>query len=225
MVPYIKKIVCLANSRKMLGRCVAGKEISGESQFGAWVRPVSNRPTQEVSVDERRYENGDDPKLLDIISIPMRGHVPHAHQTENYLIDAGHYWVKEGTLGWDDVDDAIDPFAGTLWIDGQHSYNGENDRITEAQALDLGSSLILVETEDLVIGVAPEGLNPKRKVRGRFSLGGKRYVLVITDPLVEHEYLAKPDADHAVGVARLCISIGEPFQGYCYKLIAGIMRP
>jgi hypothetical protein len=225
MVPYIKKIVCFANSRKMLGRCVAGKEISGDSQFGSWVRPVSNRPTQEVSVDERRYENGDDPKLLDIISIPMRGHVPHAHQTENHLIDAGQYWVKEGTLGWDDVDDAIEPFSGTLWIDGHHSYNGVNDRVAEAQTLDLGGSLILVECEDLAIGVAPEGLNPKRKVRGRFSLGGKSYVLVITDPLVEQEYLAKPDADYAVGVARLCISIGEPYQGYCYKLIAGIIRP
>jgi hypothetical protein len=224
-VPYIKRIVCLANSRKMLGRCVAGKEISDNSQFGRWVRPVSNRPTQEVSVDERRYENGEDPKVLDIIRIPMRGHVPHAHQSENHLIDAGPYWIKDGTLAWDDLDAAIEPFGGTLWIDGHHSYNGENDRIPEAETLGLAGSLTLVETADLVIRVAPEGINAKRKVRGRFSLDGRRYLLVTTDPVVEREYLAQQDGEYAVGRARLCISIGEPYQGYCYKLIAGVIRP
>jgi hypothetical protein len=209
----------------MLGRCVAGKEISKESHFGGWVRPVSNRPTQEIAVDERRYENGEDPKLLDIISVQMRGHVPHAHQTENHLIDAGYYWIKQGTVTWDDLDAAAEGFDGTLWVDGHHSYNGENDRIPEAQTLELGTSLTLVETNDLVIVVAPEGINPKRKVRARFSLGGKRYFLVVTDPVVEREFLAQQNGEYAVGLARLCVSIGEPYQGYCYKLVAGIIRP
>lgn len=224
-MPYTKRIVCLANSRKMLGRCVAGKEISSDSEFGAWVRPVSNRPTEEISVDERRYENGEDPSLLDIISIQMRGHVPHAHQTENHLIDSEYYWVKEGTLVWDDLDAAIADFNGTLWVDGYHSYNGVNDRIPENRTLELGDSLTLLETEDLVIVAAHEGINPKRKVRARFSLDGTSYCLVVTDPMIEREYLARENGEYAVGLARLCISIGEQYQGYCYKLVAGIIRP
>jgi hypothetical protein len=176
-------------------------------------------------MDERRYENGEDPKLLDIISIQMRGHVPHAHQTENHLIDAEYYWVKQGAVTWDDLDAAIEPFHGTLWVDGNHSYNGENDRIPEALTLELDNSLTFVETEDLVIAVAHEGLNPKRKVRARFSLGEKRYVIAVTDPVIEREYLAKENGEYPIGIARLCISIGEPYQGYCYKLVAGIIRP
>ena len=189
------------------------------------MRPVSNRPTQEIAVEERRYENGEDPKLLDVISIRMRGHVPHAHQTENHLIDAGYYWVKEGTVTWGDLDAAVEDFQGALWVDGYHSYNDENDRIPEAQTLELGHSLTLVETENLVIVVAPEGFNPKRKVRARFSLGGRKYVLVVTDPVIERKYLLKQNDEYPVGVARLCISIGEPYQGYCYKLVAGIIQP
>ncbi|MGA8221299.1 MAG: hypothetical protein WB780_06550, partial [Candidatus Acidiferrales bacterium] len=144
----------MANSRKMLGRCVAGKEISKDSNIGEWGRPVSNRPTQEIAVDERRYENGEDPRLLDIIEIRMRGHVPYAHQTENHLIDAEYCWVKGGIVTWDELEAAVEPFGGTLWFDGFHSYNGENDRIPEAQTLELENSLTLVETEDLVTAVA-----------------------------------------------------------------------
>ena len=58
------QIVCLANSRKLSGRCVAGKLLDGSGQ---WIRPVSAREHEEVSLDERRYDNGEDPVLRDVV--------------------------------------------------------------------------------------------------------------------------------------------------------------
>ncbi|MCZ0933272.1 MAG: hypothetical protein OXJ52_08995 [Oligoflexia bacterium] len=51
---YEKKIICLANSRKMFGRCIAGKEkING--QYGQWIGPVSDREKEEISEKEKSF--------------------------------------------------------------------------------------------------------------------------------------------------------------------------
>jgi hypothetical protein len=221
---YTKTIICLANSRKITGRCVAGKEIAGD-KIGGWIRPVSSRPAGELSEEECRYENGQDPRLFDVITIPMVEPRPHGFQSENHLIDDGYYWAKEREAGWDDLKAALDKVSGPLWDNSSSSYNGLLDRVEESTANELGSSLRLVEVKDLKIVVAVEGggLFPaKRKVRGRFTLNGAQYSLSVTDPVVERQYLAGKDGEFKVGNAILCISLGEPFEGYAYKLIAGV---
>ncbi len=129
---YTKTIICFANSRKITGRCVAGKEIAG-GKIGGWIRPVSSRPAGELSEEERRYENGQDPRLLDVITIPMIEPRPHGFQSENHLIDDGFYWAKDREAGWDDLKAALDKVSGPLWDNSSSSYNGLHDRVEEPQ--------------------------------------------------------------------------------------------
>ena len=74
----IETIVCLANSRKISGRCVAGKRTSDNS----WFRPISNRAGHEISEFDRRYSDGKTAQLLDVIEIPCIEERPHGHQSE-----------------------------------------------------------------------------------------------------------------------------------------------
>ena len=65
----VKRIVCLANSRKFGGRCVAGKEINPNGTLGVWVRPVTNQGNGEVTNWECQYPDGTEPKVLDVLDI------------------------------------------------------------------------------------------------------------------------------------------------------------
>lgn len=96
-MPDVKRIVCLANSRKLHGRCVAGREWTG-GRAGRWIRPVSNREHQEVSEYERQYEDGSDPQLLDVIDVPVLEPRPASFQSEDWLLDPEYYWEKVGRL-------------------------------------------------------------------------------------------------------------------------------
>ena len=208
----------------MSGRCLAGKEIR-DGKLEQWIRPVSGREHQEISEHDRRYEDGTSAGLLDIVSIPMLNRVPHTYQSENWLIAEQHYWKKAGTASLGQLEAAVDTVAGPLWING---VSQSNDRIPEAQAATLTNSLLLVKPTNLRIRVAPKG-DPtapnKRGVRARFVLNWTEYSLVLTDPYVERKYLNGEDGTYPVPNAFLCVSLGEPFNGYVYKLAAALITP
>lgn len=223
---YAKTIVCLANSRKPpSGRCIAGREMAS-SGFGAWIRPVSTRPTQEISEEERRYQDGSDPKVLDIVTMTMKSAQPQYHQQENHLIDDAYDWVKQGTISWRDLQKAVEDPSGPLWLNGYSSSYGHNDRVPEDLANNLRRSLYLIRPDELALVVASEGgdFGPaRRRVRVRFDLCGHFYCLVVTDPWIERQCLAGGDGETKLDEVLLCVSFGEPFHGFAYKLAASVI--
>ncbi|HEX8436069.1 dual OB domain-containing protein [Archangium sp.] len=226
---YKKTIVCLANSRKPPsgGRCIAGREYRS-GKFGEWVRPVSARESREVSEEERRYEDGTDPKVLDIVSITMKQPLPHDHQQENHLIDDGYYWEKSGQLSWDALLAAVDSPSGPLWENGHSSRHGRNDQVPQARVALYKQSLYLIHPENLRVVVGMDDNSPypsRRRVRAHFKLGTSTYHLVITDPPVEREFFAKEDEEYPVEDALICVSLSEPYNGYAYKLAAAVITP
>jgi len=187
---------------------------------------VSDRPTEEVSEHERQYQDGSDPQVLDIVRIPLLEPRPKTFQSENWLLDPHSYWVREGTLPASSLDQLADHPA-MLWVNGHHTGSGVNDRVPQALADTLGSSLYLLQVSQLALQVSAPGAffgNTKRRVQGSFTYGRVPYAFWVTDPLVEREFKAKSDGVYEVGPSFITVSLGEPHEGYCYKLVAAVVR-
>ena len=221
-----KRIVCLANSRKLNGRCIAGRELLGRGP-GSWIRPVSAREHEEVSEYERQYEDGSDPQVLDIFDVPLLEPRPNPYQPENWLLDPEQYWARVDRLPAADLDRLVYR-PGRLWLTGSHTYNGRNDQIPIDLATDADSSIRLVRVDEMQLKVFAPGEafgNSKRRVQARFRWGGDEYWLWVTDPIVERAYLGRQDGDYGMGRHYLTVSVGEPYNGFCYKLVAAVIRP
>lgn len=225
-MPYRKTIICLSNSRKKSGRCVAGKEII-DGQVGQWIRPVSNFVSREVPVIDQRYEDKTATQLLDIVDISFEKAVPHSHQSENHLIDRSYYWTKTGRYPWKDMPKLLDS-PKSLWCNGDSSFSGINNRLIADLAADFPASLYLIQVEKMVLKVgqkAPQYSDSKRAVRADFHYNGIHYLIDVTDPFIETFYLGQGDGDYILTSPYICVSLTEAYEkdGMCYKLIAAIM--
>lgn len=223
-LPGTRTIVCLANSRKYSGACVAGKEaLSGG--FGGWIRPVSRKNTGELGTEEIQIDNAISPHLLDILCLPIEETCPKTYQSENCRIQIGR-WQHIGRLPFSKLSPLCDDMDH-LWINGFHSYNGFNDRIPVAVAeSELTSSLCLITAEKLCLVVA-DNSRGLPKVTARFFYRTIKYWLTVTDPDIEKQYLLRGTGEYPIteSPVYLTVSIGEPFEGFCYKLVAGIILP
>ncbi len=218
----IKRIVCLANSRKNREHCIAGKEYEN-GKVGGWVRPVSSRPSKAINDSERRAANGTYCGLLDIIDIPLLRPVPLGHQRENYQIDAEKKWKRVGAVPFAEIPNFVDDVK-PLWTVGNSSYNGWNDRLSLDDAASQSDSLRLIGPCDIFIRRQLEGTgqSQKYKVRAEFNYGSTSYMLVVTDISAELRCRQLGQGVHEIKNAYLCVSLGDKFDSFCYKLVATI---
>ncbi|VAX08796.1 hypothetical protein MNBD_GAMMA26-1072 [hydrothermal vent metagenome] len=220
-----KTFICLANSRKVSGRCIAGKEYTNNSA-GSWVRPISERDCHEISEIDRRYDDGTMAQIFDIVSVRFKAKAAHPAQEENYTIDDDYYWSKKGHYS-ENLDALVDTPA-TLWTNGHSSYNGTNDRAPSSVIAAPIQSLYFISPSNLKIIVRIEGAefnNGKKKVRVDFEYNGARHLISCTDPAVEKIYLAQGEGTYELtGNIYMTVSLGEVWNDYYYKLAAGIFE-
>ncbi len=224
-MPYTKRIVCLANSFKTGGFCVAGREITSYG-FGPWIRPVSDRPKAELSLLESTCGNGLPPKLLDIIDVTLLGARPHGHQRENHLNDPSARWIKRGRLPFAELAFLAEE-ATTLWTNSGHTSTGAFNCISPAEAARHTSSLMLLRSTSFSLVTAEKG-DGNLSYRGHLRHGPTLYKLNVTDPCVARRFSHLPAdtywlEDHEE--IFLTLSLTEPYDRdqRCHKLVAAVI--
>jgi len=215
---WSEDIVCLANSRKSSGTCVAGKRISD----GSWIRPISSRPGHEVKDHERQFSTGNLADVLDKIRINVLEAKPVLHQSENLLFDAQKQWNHLGKTTWNELLKLIDVGAD-LWENGHSGYQRHNNKVpADRLAAGLGS-LRLIWVSALTLHVEP-GFD-HMKVRASFDYQKNHYKLDVTDPKYEKIYLERGPGDYRFESLLVCVSLSEIYSrdNCAYKLIATLI--
>ena len=224
---YLKRFICLANSVKYGGFCIAGREILPDGSYGGWLRPVSTRPTAELSFMEPLYADNESPRLLDVIDVPLaRPHALH-HQTENHQIDPSLQWRRLGRLPKRSVAELCD-LPSSLWINGEQTSGGCNNCVTADKAAKLKSSLYLISVSEITMQVrtASRTEHARFTYKGNFTYNSAEYFLNLTDPIVIDYLCRKGLGKYRFDNVYLTVSLTEPFafDNRCHKLIAAVMR-
>lgn len=213
-------IVILASSRKLGGVCLAGKRLSGS--IATWVRPVSHLPCRTLMPHWLGTVAGGVPQLGACLEIPLVQPLPENHQQENWQVGGGR-WHTLGAISPTRLLRLTD-HEQALWHDGWSSFNGWNDRIPETTTMrDCNTSLQFIRPDDLRFRLDADG--GKLGVRAEFSWGGSDYLLKVTDERARQRWLGRlGDGHDGRAQAHVCVSLGLPFKGYCYKLVAGVIE-
>ena len=210
------RMVCLANSWRPGGRCVAGID----THSGQWIRPVP--PGGGAIPDERTFLQGRHLAMLDVIELDLDGPTfTTRFQRENRQIR--HWtWRRVATLA---------P-AGVL----RYGSNAEpllhsNLKVVDPALLERKpsfewASLQLVDVDNAVFEKDP---HKESRWTVQFSLGsGRSYTLPVTDP----EATARLKEGQSIGrECLLTISLTAPIEiqkrdlpPLCYKLAAGVIE-
>ena len=213
-------VVCLANSAKHGGRCVAGLRLDG----GGWVRPVSTEAEGVLQPWHYTLTTGGEAALLDVLSMRLLGPRPDPHHPENWRMGHGL---------WDLVARPLPPEARAVLYDaltlGPALLGDTGDRIEYRclESIPAKASLALVRPDDLAWQVRDSVHSGRRQTRAIFALGGARYNLSLTDPLWLNRLGGLPLGLHPYEgrAVLLTVSLSEPFarDGFCYKLVAGVI--
>lgn len=214
------EIICLANSRKLGGRCVAGLRVDGSG----WFRPVGTLQDGTLYPPNYTLDDGTPAGLLDVITVGARVQRPSSYLPENWVIDGSVWRLSSRPMG-----PQLVPLLRAAIAKGPELIRGYSDRVPydsfQQQAATSSLALIAPNRIDLYPQISYRG---KPQARGRFSLGphscATLYDLVITDPeweaTVIHQGTRTLWQTH--GKFLITVSMGEPFGLNCYKLIAAI---
>ena len=206
------EILVLANSKKLGGRCIAGIDVV----TGKWVRPISTTEHGEFTWEGCSIMVGGATrpvKSLDIIEISVGVNKPGIGHPEDFLTNHGN-WRFVRSLSVGDATQMLDKFLDN----GHDLLINRTSSVPESVAR---SGLVTKSLCIIRIDSAKFETNYKNQLRVVFSHKGRKYDLPVTD---EDPWVAdakRSPSSVEKGPWYFTISLGEPYNGNMWKLIAG----
>jgi hypothetical protein len=221
----VDRILCLANSYKHDHRCMAG--ISTITQ--QWVRLVGHTIPGCLTLKEASYPDGKEVRLLDIFEAEIdESCASNSYPEDIYLNPKPLRRIER----FDQPKHArkLAPYLSK----NQTVLQSASDRVyyKKLESSPVPSSIELIQPDDLWWWIRDE--TGKRRNRALFRVGRAnrfRYDLAVTDPAwLSQLNLLNPGiypnslfSGDKPNKTFLTVSLSEPFEGFHYKLVAGVI--
>jgi hypothetical protein len=210
------RFVCLANSYKEGGRCLAGIVLDNANkqvkEFGRfkWIRPVCKTEHGEV------YTNlVSGIKVLDIVQVEVTEFLNKGYQSENAYFKESSLKI-DGRFSQDNLD--------SLCSNRMKIFESRGKAISQDRIRFVNYSLMFIKVSRFEVIEKTYDDSPDRtKTRLVFTYNGDQYDLPVTDPVFLHSYQSNPDFAEGFISLYLTLSLGVPWENWYYKLIAGII--
>ncbi|MGI4788051.1 MAG: dual OB domain-containing protein [Janthinobacterium lividum] len=220
------EMICLANSRKMQGHCVAGLRTDGQG----WIRPVASTESGTLSAADCCLQDGSKPQLLDVIQIGCSEAKPEPHQPENWRIDKTRWQLITRPAPKSALRLLQDSCVKGPLLLGNF---GDKQGFATLRLKPVTASLVLIAPESLTwqIKTSQRG---NRQTKADFRLTHTPYSLSVTDPVWVQRLAHLPNGLYPMSAANIgaqdqllfVISLSEPtdWDKCCYKLVAGVIE-
>ena len=210
------ELLILANSRKLGGRCIAGIDLESKK----WVRPGSRSDHGALRKDECLILDGSiwrDLAVLDVVSAPIGIAIDALGQPENRVL-LSDAWSLKGNFGKDIELKMITAILDGFCDEEKHLIygNGKSVYMRSVKSNFVKRSLVLIKSLD------PQFYNEEgtMKLRCKVKYSGEIYDLPITDDSGWVAQAKHNPKDFSRGVWYFTVSLGEPYKGQMWKLIA-----
>lgn len=209
------EVFCLANSPKSGGRCVAG--FSFEHGF---VRLVGDADGAAIDRHETLLDTGVELQPLDGFFVDLGQHVPLNFQLENWLFTPGPFESSEALSLTEDRSFLLD-----LCRESPVLLEDDSPSVPVASTKVNGfpESITLVHVQSPTFGREPRpGRNPRYFCE--FTFGGVAHNLALTDEKIKRWIRSSEGDIDTSSEWLLTISLGEPYGGFHYKLVASAIE-
>lgn len=209
--------ICLANSKKLGERCIAGVEVKKVNEVyktvekegkPKWLRPISECQHGAVAEDLVGGIN-----LMDIIEIDVKELCPNGYQSENATFKPESIKkIRHIRLSERNLDRLID-------MDQYNLFGNRGKEVSHDVIDSVEHSITLIKVIDFQI----KRRDPDGQLRIKFVFNHNRYDLPITDIDFIRRYNKNETLLKNTDRLYLTISLGVFDKGWHSKLVAGVL--
>ena len=211
------KLLCLANSYKEGGKCLAGVQLDDQNRplringRPRWIRPVCATTFGQVP----NYLCAE-AMILDIIEIDKAEVSETGYQPENTTFDKDSIRIL-GKLERDILDEICDNEAFT------NIFGNTGNAITKEAIEEIGYSLMFLKINQFQITEKNRQHQKRPQLRFTFKYRGQVYNFPITDPDFLLKYALNKQLLDGITSVYVVLSISVPFNDAYYKLVGTII--